>query len=308
MITQNPDYFMTIVQCGNLTRAAEKLFVSQSSLSQYLKRLETSLDVELFDRTVSPMRLTAAGERYYRYIMDLVDQERNMREDLSDLKCEVKGTLKLGIALWRGACLIPDVYPEFHRRYPGVQIKLFEGRFTQMCTALENHEIDLAIANLLPGSKQRDFGFDVIMQERIFLVAPAKNEYIQQQLQHCRYEGGVPLISLDVLEHIPLVLTKEGQSLTEMVNNAVAQSGVKPQILMETGNLTTAINLAAKGVCCAFVPAEGARICQHPGSVQFFAVDSVELSWALAFIYRRNQELGVIRRNFIQCTKEILNP
>ena len=139
-------------------------------------------------------------------------------------------------------------------------------------------------------------------------MAPAKNEYIQQQLQHCRYEGGVPLISLDVLEHIPLVLTKEGQSLTEMVNNAVAQSGVKSQILMETGNLTTAINLAAKGVCCAFVPAEGARICQHPGSVQFFAVDSVELSWALAFIYRRNQELGVIRRNFIQCTKEILNP
>ena len=67
MNIQNLDYFLTIVETGNLTKAAEKLFVSQPSLSQYLKRLEKNLGVELFDRSILPMRLTYSGERYYQY-------------------------------------------------------------------------------------------------------------------------------------------------------------------------------------------------------------------------------------------------
>ena len=59
------DYFITIAETGNLTKAAEILYVSQPSLSQYLKRLKNSLGAELFDRNSSPLRLTYAGEKYY---------------------------------------------------------------------------------------------------------------------------------------------------------------------------------------------------------------------------------------------------
>lgn len=64
------DYFITIAETGNLTKAAEILYVSQPSLSQYLKRLENSLGAELFDRNSSPLRLTYAGEKYYAYAID----------------------------------------------------------------------------------------------------------------------------------------------------------------------------------------------------------------------------------------------
>ena len=64
------DYFITIAETGNLTKAAENLYVSQPSLSQYLKRLENSLGAELFDRNSSPLRLTYAGEKYYAYAID----------------------------------------------------------------------------------------------------------------------------------------------------------------------------------------------------------------------------------------------
>ena len=63
MVLHNYEYFVAIVEAGSLTKAAEHLYVSQPSLSQYLKRLEASLGVELFDRSTSPLRLTYTGER-----------------------------------------------------------------------------------------------------------------------------------------------------------------------------------------------------------------------------------------------------
>ena len=75
---------------------------------------------------------------------------------------------------------------------------------------------------------------------------------------------------------------------------------------MRTGNLTTAINLAAKGMGCTFIPAEGAAVCQRPGDIEFYELDGINLSWSLAFLYRKNSYIGLIRKGFIDCVKEIL--
>ena len=95
----NLENFAVIVECGSLAKAAEKLYVSQSSLSQYLKRLENSLGIALFDRSVVPMRLTYAGERYYTYVNSLRQMDQDMRKELKDLQNENCGRIRLGIPL-----------------------------------------------------------------------------------------------------------------------------------------------------------------------------------------------------------------
>ena len=72
---------------------------------------------------------------------------------------------------------------------------------------------------------------------------------------------------------------------------------------METGNLTTAINLAAKGVAFAFVPEEGAKVCQHPGQVTYLRFDSEDLVWDLAAVYRKDVYLPRLSRLFIGAMK-----
>lgn len=306
MLTQNPEYFIAIVQSGNMSKAAEKLFVSQSSLSQYLKRLETSLNVMLFDRSVSPMQLTGAGQCYYDYALRWRDSERAMQAEISCIRQELTGTLHLGIAMWRGACLIPDIFPSFHTHYPGIRLEVFEGRFVQMKHALMNHEIDLAIVNLLPNGSYEEFETEGIMRERILLAAPTKNPIIQKHLETCQYDREIPIISMDILRQLPVVLTKKGQSLTEMLLRSFARNQITPNVLLETANLTTAINLTAKGLCCCFVPEEGARTCQHPGSVTYFVVDDSELYWHLAFLYRKKQPLNSFAKLFVDHTKKML--
>ena len=307
MIVQNPEYFLAIVQYANLTKAANALYVSQTSLSQYLKRLEAELGVSLFDRSSSPLALTDAGERYYRYVIECRQRESNMREELMDIRLESRGALRLGIAVWRSACLIPDVFPEYSRRYPGVELEVKEGRFVQLKQAVSNNELDFAIVNLLPAGNYGDFAIEPIAHERILLAAPSDHPYVQQALQRQAGGKGLPVIDFDVLNHIPLVLTKPGQSLTDMVDSTLAQKHITPHMLMETGNLTTAINLAARGMCCAFVPEEGARVCQHPGKVTYFSFDDPAFSWTLAAIHKKGAYLSAFKRAFIDCAREMLN-
>lgn len=77
-------------------------------------------------------------------------------------------------------------------------------------------------------------------------------------------------------------------------------------MLLETGNLTTAINLTAAGMGAVFVPEEGAHICRRDGRVTYLAIDAPRLNWDLAVIYKRDAYLNSISRLFIDFLKETL--
>lgn len=306
MLFKHADYFIAIVEEGNLSKAAERLFVSQPSLSQYLRRLESDLNVELFDHSVSPLRPTYAGERFYQYAQQMLKLEENSRRELHDIQAQQSGCLRLGVAFWRGACLLPDVFPYFHKTYPGIHLELLEGRSSALEIALMNDKIDLAVINL---PKTLDYGqltCEVIFQEQILLAAPSTHPAVQAILANCNFSKGLPIAPLAFITEIPLIMTKSGQNLTREVNHFLGQNNLRPEILFETANLTTAINLVAKGIACAFVPEEGAKVCSHPGRVSYFAVDTPDLVWPLAVVYRKDSYLTNLARLFIESIKTTL--
>lgn len=308
MLFRNIDNFLTIVETGSLTKAAEKLYISQPSLSQYLKRLENRLGVELFDRNTSPLQLTYTGERFYEYARQAKRLNENALREFQDIGSQTSGRLRLGVALWRCACLLPDVFPSFHSKYPNIRLELTEGRAIHLETALKNDQIDLAVMNLPRSMDYSRLSVEIIMEERILLVAPTKHPYVQRCLESQIIKDAYPVVGLDILKHIPLVLTKPGQNLTHEVRHALGKAHIEPNILLDTGNLTTAINLAAQGMCCAFVPEEGAKVCQRSGDITFFSVDSPSLVWDLAAVYRNDTYLPHLARLFIDTAKAELKP
>ena len=111
MYFKNCEYFMAIADEGSVSKAAEKLFISQPSLSKYLKRLEDNLGKPLFFRDSHPMRLTPAGEIYYRYIHEISERERRLKQEFTELESTPKGTVSVGITIWRSSVLLPLVLP-----------------------------------------------------------------------------------------------------------------------------------------------------------------------------------------------------
>ena len=307
MKNQNTDYFISIVEEGSLTNAAAKLFVSQPSLSQYLKRMEKNLGVDLFDHSCSPLKLTYAGQRYYDYLKECKRNEENILKELHDIREEKRGNIRLGVAMWRGACLLPEVFPEFNRRYPKIHFELSEGRTALFQKELLNDRLDLAIANIGSNMNYDQFTIELIRNERILFAAPTQNSYVKSLLRKpLEIRDGYPVVSASVIESLPLIMSKPGQNITSQIKAFFSTHQINPSVLLETANLTTAINLVATGMGGTFVPEEGAHICKRAGAVTYFCVDSPRLNWDLTFIYRKNSYMSGITRQFIDFVKEAI--
>jgi len=301
------NYFITIVQEGSLNKAAKKLIVSQPSLSQYVQRLEKSLGVKLFDRSTTPLSLTYAGQRYYEYILHARTMEDNIQKELIDIEQNKGGCIKLGIPLWRGACVLPQVYPDFHKEYPNIKFELMERRATMLVEALKENEIDMAVMNIPHVFDFPHLVYDTILEERILLAASSKNKFVQTALKDAPISKGYPTVSIELVKDIPIIMGAVGQNSTAAIKHALQKNHIEPQILLETSNLTTSINLVAEGMGCAFVPEAGAKVCHRPGSVVYLAIDVPELVWPLAAVYRNDIYLPQICKLFIESLKKNLS-
>lgn len=293
------DYFLTIVEEGSLTRAAQKLFVSQSSLSQYLKRLEKALDVDLYEHSMSPVRLTDAGKLLYEHVLRTTRQEENLRRELQDIKMDLRGIIRFGVPLWRSANLLPRVLPPFHARYPHIRVELEECPADQLIQALLNDRIDLAVMNLPHTLDYSRFVCQKLCEERFLVAMPENHPLTLQALDSGKYLHGNPVIPFDYLERIPWIATKPGMNSTVEANHLLGKNQVFPQVLVSTANMTTAINLVAEGMGFCFVPERGAEVCMRPGKVRYFEVDSPDHAWTLAVVHRRDVYLPRIAQLFI---------
>ena len=110
--------FCAVVQYRSFTRAAEKLYISQSSLSQYIAKLEDALEVKLFDRSRNPIQLTEAGRIYQSYLESNDHLYQKLQSDLCSLNSNRSQELNIGLGTWRGSLLLPEILPDFLAQHP----------------------------------------------------------------------------------------------------------------------------------------------------------------------------------------------
>ena len=109
MFVKNPEYFLAIVKERSISKAAERLYLSQPYLSQYLAKLESNLGVVLLDRSHTPLQLTEAGELFHAYLERQGYLDRQLESDLRDLQAQKRQNLHIGVSTWRGSTLLPDI-------------------------------------------------------------------------------------------------------------------------------------------------------------------------------------------------------
>lgn len=111
---------------------------------------------------------------------------------------------------------------------------------------------------------------EIIFDEPLLYAAPTMHPAVQWMLATCRYNGCFPVAPVSLVDEVPLIFTKQGQQSTRMIQNFIQKNDLHPEIVLETTNLTTAINLAAEEVGAVFVPAEGAKVCKNRGESPSF--------------------------------------
>lgn len=125
MIIDKMDYIFAIAKEQNLTRAAKRLFVAQSTLTMYLNRVEAELGIKLFDRSRNPILPTQAGLLCIEELKKIQRIQTRMSARLQQMS-HPEDTLNIGIGLMHSAAWTPPLLPRFHALYPDVRINLVE--------------------------------------------------------------------------------------------------------------------------------------------------------------------------------------
>ncbi len=291
-------YITAIADCGSVTEAAKKLYISQPSLSYILGRVEEDLGVRLFDRKTSPLTLTYAGERYVETARQILLLSGNLRRELKDIGGGAKGEIRIGIPTERAGYMLPRVLDRFRDRYPGVQIRLVESRSAEILKELDKDRISFAV---LPGAEDEfPIGLEneLIYRERIRLVVP---------------EGMETPADLKALKDQPFLIMKSGQYIRKKTEQILRRAGFFPKNVMEISSCLTAVELVRAEMGVTIVPERALEELQFQEGkksktrgVQVLSCGAAEedQSWDVRAVYKKETYLGEPERFLIDVMKE----
>jgi DNA-binding transcriptional LysR family regulator len=231
--------FDAVAQEKTITRAGERLLISQPAVSKQLRLLEKALGAKLVDRESKGVRLTAAGELlagYSRRLFALADEAEQALAELHGLR---RGRLTVGASTTIGIYYLPELLAEYRRLYPQIDLGVEVANTHDIQQALVEHRIDIALTEGFvhwPGLDAKVFLVDDLVP-----IAPAGHPITKKR------------VAVEKFCDQALLMREEGSGTREVIEKALAERGIQVRPLMTLGNTEAIKRSVAAGVGVAFV-------------------------------------------------------
>lgn len=234
------EYFQMASRLRNITRAAERLRVSQPNITVAIKKLEAELGIQLFDRSQKQLALTPEGAVFLNRIELALRNIQDAVLEVNDYKQLQKGTIKIGIPPMMGAYLFPKIFSSFQKKYSHLDIYLHEEGSMSIREQLERDELDFGII-IISGASHN------------LQLLPMTTS----QIVACVPENS-PLAAKDRLtkEDIAaanVIMLKEGSFLRQTILGKLKEESITPNIVLESNQVVTIKGLVASGVGISFL-------------------------------------------------------
>ncbi len=183
-------YFLTIAETGNFSRAAERLYLSQPSLSTGIKKLEQELGVALFERGGRRTVLTTAGRSFLEKATIIMEQYQAALHELKGF--DDQPTLRLGALTTMRVAELADLVSTFQQHHPHVTIELRDGTQAKLRDWLEQGEIDVALTVL--GDREESPASTALFRQPLLLAVPLTHPFAQRASVRLAELDGQPFI------------------------------------------------------------------------------------------------------------------
>lgn len=277
-------YFEAVARHRHFTRAAEELHVAQSALSHQIRGLEAELGAQLLERTTRAVSLTDAGEVVLAGARGVISELEALRGEIDELRGLRRGHVTVGAHLFGGELDIPAILSRFTTTYPGIEISLREGSVRRMIEMLHDGSMDLTFA--LEAEPPPEL-------ERLEL----SSEELAAAMSPRHALAGLGPLSVGALEGHPLIGFHLGSSTRQVVDAALAASGVSPRIALESNDFALVRSLVARGVGVALLPRSFLEL---PGPRIAFRPLSPALEMTVALWWRRGRRLSPAAQAFVE--------
>jgi DNA-binding transcriptional LysR family regulator len=247
MNTRQIEYMLMIAEERNLVRASERLYISQSALSQTVIKLEDELGCKLFYRGARELTLTEEGQVYIHGAKEIMEIKNRTYRTISDMKQHKKYCI--GVSSRSGLERFLRASGKMEGKWKDVEFYAVEDTFRNLFTKLQNEQLSLILVSwnsldeiLLP--------YEILKKEEILLVAPSSTQGLEA--------ANSVVLNKKIVEANRFILSKHQTTMRVITDNLFAQRGLVPNVLVETDNTAVTMQMISEGKSMAFIP-EGLR-------------------------------------------------
>lgn len=285
-------YFMAVCEEMHFTKAAEKIGVSQPTLSQQIRALEDELHMPLFDRIGKKISLTEAGELLLRNAEAIMDTLQNVKDSIADLRQVHGGKIRVGIMPSDLDYRITQLVVDFHRDFP--QVKLMVIASIDILRQVLESEVDIGVGTNVPET------------DRIVSIPLCTEEYV------LTVSANHPLaarttIDIHELRDVPMIIYPEGFMGRELVEEAVRRHGFRLHSILETSSATSIINLVREGLGATVQPYPLIRQMNDP-TLRTIRIEGGAPCRSLSIIYRSDRYLSQAAKAFMERIQNYFQP
>lgn len=275
---------MAVCEEMHFTKAAEKIGVSQPTLSQQIRALENELDMPLFDRIGKKIMLTEAGSLLLSYGTKILDTLQSVKDSIEDLRDIQSGTIRVGIMPSDLDYRITQLIIDFHHKFPKVKLKIIAS--IEILQQVLESEVDIGI------------GMNVMPNDRLITIPLCSEEYVLI-VSKTHLMANRTSIYLDELKGIPMVMYPEGFLGRDLVEETVQKQGFQLNSILETSSVTSIINLVKANIGATVQPYP---LIQQIGdqTLHTISIKDNPPGQNLAIIYRSDRYLSQATKIFIE--------
>lgn len=300
-------YVKTIADEKSITRAAQKLYLTQPSLSHCVMNIERQLGTRLFRRTSSGLVLTYAGEKYYRMACEVLRVYAAFESEISEESDLIRGRITLGITNYLACDLLPRMLPRFHQEHPGIELRVVEETTDELEKSLLSGRLDFAIMHTGAGdgaSEDPGLAHEVLRRDPFLLVAPPDHPYAD----HAVLRKGMKYPELDpaLLGGEPFLMVTRGQRIRHVADRVLQTAGISPQIVFTSRNYETLRRLCAQGMGYTFVPRHYAGMLGGESyRPAYYAIpERYDAFWELSVVTLKDAYLSRAAKAFLRSFRE----
>lgn len=273
---------LAVAQCGSISRAADRLRLSQSSLSRHVTLLEEALAATLFERFGRGVRLTEAGELLCSHARLILAQIDAARLEVIASVDEPAGEVRLAIPPSLRDQVTRPVVARFRQACPKVYLRLAEGTSQQSYERALRGDADVVV--LTDMEPESELATTPLFREPLMLVSPVGSGY-----------GSEAVVAVERLHRLPLIVTPRGNSLRRIIDGALHRKNVQPYLVLETSARDLLLALVRDGLGHTVLPLSGVRASLARGEIEAVPIDDLSIGWRVAMIRDRPHSAAMRR-------------
>ncbi len=312
---QKIDYVYAVYKEKSFTKAAEKLFIAQPSLSAAIKKIEREVGAPIFNRG-SEVTLTEIGKEYIAAVERIMSVQNEFVNRVNDIYNLEVGHIAVGGTNYLACYVLPQIINRFSALYPKVEVTLVEANSRALGEMIRNEELDIVVDSFQ--ETLNEYTSYPLAKERLLLCVPAERE-INEHLSEFAissdriYEGDKNALAkspvpIEVFKDENFILLKSGNVMYHCAVDVFENAGIMPRVSFSVDQLNISYFLAESGMGLCFATDTLFRFGKFRNKVKLYNVGEEHSSRTLYIAHKKSKYCTSAMKKFIAIAKEVIAP